>query len=120
MTYREEQKERASVLCGELFNDPGGGVFYIKDKQTGKIKELTLPFVLKNRKLNLWEGIRDEAIAYFKTYTIAWHEDANSDPQEGPEGHLLSSNVACVNHLFPLRQRRDWAAAVLKNIDSRI
>jgi hypothetical protein len=76
--------------------------------------------VLENPKLNLWGEIRDEAISYFKEHDIEWHKDPAGEPKEGPEGHLLSSNVACVNHLFFLRQHRDLATAVLKSIDSRI
>jgi hypothetical protein len=120
MGYYDEQKEKAIKYRDEIFNDPGGGIYHIKDKKTGMIKKLKLPFVLENRMLNLWEGIRDDAISYFRRYDIDWHKDINGEPKEGPEGHLLSSNIACINHLFYLRKRQDLATLVLKNIDSRI
>jgi hypothetical protein len=31
-------------------------------------------------------------------------------------GHLLSSQVACLNHLYPIRQRADMATAILRAI----
>lgn len=121
MSYYEERKQKAIETRDELFNDPGGGYFHIKDKNTGKIKKIgNLPFVLMNPLLNLWGGIRDDAITYFEKNDIEWHKDANGEPKKGPEGHLLSSNIACVNHLFYLRQRKNLVTLVLKNIDRRI
>jgi hypothetical protein len=120
MTYAEKQKERAIKLRDGLFGDPGGGVFHIKDRRSGEIIAFNLPVVLSNYKLNLWEHIRDDAVDYFSKYDIDWHKDIGNEPQEGPEGHLLSSNIACINHLFLLRQSPDLAALVLRNIDNRI
>jgi hypothetical protein len=109
-SYSKAEHLRALRLRDNFFHDPGGGVF------DGK----TWGFVLKNRYLNLWEPVRDAAVAYFKEYDIEWHRDKNGEPAEGPEGHLLSSNIACVNHLFPLRGNQRWASLVLRTIDSRI
>jgi hypothetical protein len=103
MSYRDEQEEKAVELRDKLFQDPGGGIF----------RGRAYPFVLQNSQKNLWDKIRDESISYFKEYDIKWHHGK-------PIGHLLSSNIACVNHLFFLRQHRDLATAVLKSIDSRI
>ena len=63
--------------------------------------------------LNLWEGIRQDAIEYFKNYKIQWWQGESDDPT----GHLLSSQIACVNHLYFLRQRPDLTTAVLRTID---
>jgi hypothetical protein len=108
MSYKENQRKKAVALRDEMFQDPGGGIF----------RRHVYPFVLQNPKKNLWEKIRSDAITYFERYGLEWHDDG--EPEKGPEGHLLSSNVACVNHLFFLRQNGDLATAVLKNIDSRI
>lgn len=89
-----------------IFNDPGNGYFGKK----------TYEFVLSNPKLNLWQGIRQEAIDYFVKYNISWHKGTKGIPS----GHVLSSQVACVNHLFILRDNQDLATAVLKNIESDI
>jgi hypothetical protein len=120
-TYRDLQIERQVKLLPTLFKDSGGGVFHVNDRYNkNKIKSLNLPYVLINRKLNLWEEIRDEAITYFEKYNIEWHKDANGEPQKGPEGHLLSSNIACINHLFYLRKNQDLATLVLQNIGNKI
>ncbi|GHV03085.1 hypothetical protein FACS189485_05290 [Spirochaetia bacterium] len=104
MSYRDDQCAKVLKLRNEMFNDIGGGL------HNGNAYE----FVLQNPILNLWEEIRNDSIAYFKNYDIEWHNGTS------PEGHLLSSNIACVNHLFYLRQRQDFATQVLKNIDTRI
>ena len=90
-----------------MFRDPGAGFFSKKERE----------FVLQDAKLNLWGGIRDDALEYFKKNSIAWWMgDENSEPT----GHLLSSQVACINHLYFARQRKDIATAILRNICERI
>jgi hypothetical protein len=106
MSYRDDQKEWAVNLLPEFFRAEGNGEF------NGK----AYPFILKDAKLNLWEGIRDDAISYFSENKISWWESTAACPT----GHLLSSQAACVNHLYLLRQRHDMATAVLKNIDEDI
>jgi hypothetical protein len=80
----------------------GSGVFYGKEKD----------FVLKDPSLNLWDGIREDAKEYFKQFGIAWWQGNADDPT----GHLLSSQVSCLNHLYYVRQRKDIATAVLKRL----
>jgi hypothetical protein len=104
--YREVQRKKAIDLRDEIFKDPGDGLF------AGKKRD----FVLNDPILNLWAGIRYDAIDYFKNNTIAWWHGAENEPT----GHLLSSQISCINHLYSLRQRMDLATAILKNIDNRI
>lgn len=106
MSYREDQRRRAVSTRDALFKDPGTGLFFGKQRD----------FVLKDPSLNLWAGIRDDAKHYFSTNRIAWWKGTEADPT----GHLLSSQVACVNHLYFLRQRKDIATAVLKQIEPTI
>jgi hypothetical protein len=47
------------------------------------------PFVLQNSDLNLWEGIRNNALAYFRNNNIPWRM---STPDIST-GHLLSSQI---------------------------
>ncbi|MDR2633000.1 MAG: hypothetical protein LBC51_05170 [Treponema sp.] len=104
--YREEQRAKAVKLRDEIIKDPGDGMFAGKNRD----------FVLSNPVLNLWTGIRDDAVDYFRNNNIPWWKGDD----DKPTGHLLSSQVACLNHLYFLRQRIDLATMVLKNIDSRI
>lgn len=106
MSYREDQRQKAIQLRDAMFKDPGNGLFFGKERN----------FVLKDPSLNLWEGIREDAKQYFKKYGIPWWNGNTDDPT----GHLLSSQVACLNHLYYVRQRKDIATAILKRINPNI
>lgn len=108
MGYRDREKTRIIKLRDALFSDPGGGVFARAPRE----------FVLKDRSLNLYEGARAGALDYFQRNAISWWKD---DGQlQLPTGHLLSSQVACVNHLFPLRDNAPAAIALLQALDPEI
>jgi len=102
MNYRESERKRMIDIRNDVFRDPGGGVY------RGERAE-----VLKDATLNLWDGIREDALNYFEKYNIVWWDGG---AENRVTGHLLSSQVACVNHLFFLRQRKDVATAILKNV----
>ena len=107
MNYREQERRRAIDMRESLFKGLGNGVF------SGKERE----FVLNDTVLNLWKGIRVDAQQYFKRNKISWWKGNKDSP---PTGHLLSSQIACVNHLYYLRQRKDLATAILTAIDNEI
>jgi hypothetical protein len=102
-SFRDRERTRLIGIPEEIFKDPGSGLFFGKGRE----------FVLSDPALNLWEGIRQDAIDYFKNYKIKWWRSEDDEPT----GHLLSSQIACVNHLYFLRQRSDLATAVLRTID---
>ena len=115
MGYRDREKARIVPMRDRLFADEGGGVF------SGSPRE----FVLADARLNLFEGARAGALAYFDRNKISWWKGTRgSGGDEGgddlPTGHLLSSQVACINHLFPLRNDQARATAVLRAIDSDV
>ena len=103
MVFRERERERLVNARDAFFNDPGGAMFF------GQPRE----FVLQDPRLNLFPGARSKIIRYFKDHRIGWWMGANHLPC----GHLLSSQIACVNHLWAIRERCDLATAVLKAID---
>ena len=105
MSYIEGQLKKANKLRDILFKDPGGGMF---DNQPSEI-------VLLDQSLNIWEGVRQDAIDYFYQNSICFWESVNK-----PSGHLLSSQISCINHLFFLRQRQEVATAVLQGVDSNV
>lgn len=107
MSYREKERKKAIMLRDKILRDPGDGVFFKKKRD----------FVLNDATLNLWAGIRFDAQEYFKRNNISWWM---RDKENEPTGHMLSSQVACLNHLYPLRQRPDLATRILNNVDSRI
>ena len=105
MSYIEEQRKKAIGLRNELFKDPGGGMYNNQPWE----------FVLKDQTLNIWKGVRAEVIAYFHQNSISFWESINR-----PSGYLLSSQIACINHLFFMRQRQDVATVVLQGLDRNV
>jgi hypothetical protein len=113
MAYKEEQRKKALNLLHEGFFNP--------DRGGGTHGGYAYEFVLKDPNLNIWdENICNKAIKYFEKNRIEWHSDGQNKTTTSPEGHLLSSNIACINHLFYVRQNKKLADLVLQNIDSRI
>jgi hypothetical protein len=105
MKYKEAQRQHQIEIRDALFNDPGFGYY----------KKRLRPFVLNNPFLNLWTGIREDALAYFRKYKIGWWDSGII-----PTGHLLSSQISCINHLFYIRQREDLATKILNAVDPTI
>lgn len=105
MSYLEVQRKKAIELRNELFKDSGGGLYENEPRK----------FVLKDQTLNIWEGVREDATAYFQQNSISFWESINK-----PSGHLLSSQISCINHLFFMRQRQDLVSAVLRGVDSEV
>ena len=90
MEYREEQRRHAVSLLagGEIFrHDTGGGMFMGSERE----------YVLVDSNLNICLPILESVKDYFKKNNVAWWR-GNS-----PTGHTLSSQIACINHLFPMR-----------------
>jgi hypothetical protein len=114
MSYASEQYKNAVKYKESLQIDA-------ETKYTVISNGKTYHHVLKDTKLNLWEGIRENALAYFKEKGIHWHKNTiEGNPETIPEGDLLSSQLSCVNHLLCLRNNKEYATAILKNIDNRI
>lgn len=115
MGYRDREKARIVPMRNSLFADAGGGLF------SGSPRE----FVLADARLNLFEGARVGALAYFDRNKISWWKGTKSDSGDDggddlPTGHLLSSQIACINHLFPLRDDQAAATALLRAIDADV
>ncbi len=104
--FRDREERRLIAIRDVLFDDPGQGIYDNNPRA----------FVLSTSEKNLWAGIRQDAADYFHRNSIGWHK---TRPGKVP-GHLLSSQVACVNHLYLLRQRADLASAILSAIDPEI
>jgi hypothetical protein len=60
MSYLEDQRRKAVLNRDIIFNDPGGGIFRNAERE----------FVLNDPTLNIWAGVREDAIAYFKRHDI--------------------------------------------------
>jgi hypothetical protein len=98
MNFREQERKRIIAKRDLIFRDPGGGLY----------RNINRDFVLSDPVLNLWEGIRQDAIQYFRENKISWWGDQGNEVS----GHLLSSQIACLNHLYFTRQNKKTATAI--------
>jgi hypothetical protein len=72
-------------------------------------------YCFQDRLNNLYEPIREEALNYFAHYDIKWwvHEDEDGIPT----CNSMSSQIACVNHLFPFYKDKESCLVMLRRID---
>ncbi|MDR0941329.1 MAG: hypothetical protein LBM68_03790 [Bacteroidales bacterium] len=101
--YQENQRERAINLIenSKLFDDcKAGGKFMGKERD----------FVLSNSNFNLFESIRKDVVTYFEKNKISWWGGTK------PTSHTLSSQIACLNYLFPIRNDKNEVLKIAKII----
>lgn len=94
MGYKEKQcdKQQKLISSSNLFDGAKAGKEY-----RGKSRD----FILIDGKFNICNPIRNEVIKYFTDNGIQWWGGKK------PSGHVLSSQIACINHLFPIREEHD-------------
>ena len=113
-TYKEVQgTQQVRVLqTSPYFVDVKGG-----GKWKAGLQNIELPYILEEGKelMNLYPAIREDAIDYFRLNGIGWWK--SNDAHNTPTGHMLSSQISCVNHLFPL-MRPDESASLLSILNS--
>lgn len=103
ISFKEQERERQIQLAKTtaLFDHSETGGIY---------KSIPRDFVLKRQDCNLFKGIRGHVEKYFKDNNISWWGGAK------PTGHLLSSQIACLNHLFMFRHDPQMVLSILNNI----
>lgn len=106
----EKKREQAAILKeyrASLFDNA-------KDIGYSKKNDEWFDYFLKpqDSDKNLYKGIRKEAIEYFKKYGIAWWQCLNK-PDE-PTGHMVSSQINCLNHLFAFRDKPETLKLILQ------
>lgn len=112
MSYKEIQRklqvQKLLYKYPELFNrDKGGAPF-------DEYQSLT--FVLQDGENNLFSNIRSNVVDYFNENHIAWW----GDNQLYPTGHLLSSQIQCLNYLFMLRNDQEAVLQLARLFDREI
>ena len=101
--YKNSQYIRQEDLINnsDIFNgDKGNGYFMGKPRH----------FVLKDGMNNLYEPIRNNVLRYFKDNDISWWGG------DKPSGHTLSSQIACLNHLFAIMGDKEAVLAMLNGV----
>lgn len=124
-TFREKRKQHDLKLieAGKLFNsDKGKKPYLIRDKNNLNGIWRPKADLLMSTKNNLFPQIADEVILYFALNQISFHH-LEGDADFGfcvPSGHTLSSQIACLNHLYPLRYDKEAVLAIAKQINLEI
>ena len=103
-------QERERVKAIKLISD-GNTIFY-SGRAGMKFLGAERDFVLIENLKNLFEPIRKDVVEYFKGNQISWWGGFK------PTGHVLSSQIACLNHLFLIRNDKDAVLSILKNVSS--
>lgn len=109
MGYREREKQRLVPLKPALFSKPARA----PGRYKGKVYDFCLAEGFSSE--NLHQSIRDEALQYFETRGIGWH-DGPGKSRELPSNHLCCSQTACVNFLFPFVRASTSLTNVLNDI----
>jgi len=120
-TFREKRKQHDLKLIksGKLFNsDKGKKPYFLRNKKNPTGIWLPKADLLLNWKNNLYPQIVDEVSLYFALNHILFHH-LEGDSDFGfciPSGHTLSSQIACLNHLYPLRYDKDAVLTIAQQI----
>jgi hypothetical protein len=124
-SFREKRKQHDLKLieAGKLFNgDKGKKPYFLREKNNPNGIWRPKADLLMNSKNNLYPQIVDEVILYFALNNISFHH-LEGDADAGfcnPSGHTLSSQIACLNHLYPLRYNKEAVLSIAKQIFSEI
>lgn len=104
--FQEQQRSKAVKLLQDsnpCFYGAKGGNYFMRASRD---------FVLTDGDSNLYEPIRKDVRDYFSGNGISWWGGSK------PTGHALSSQIACLNHLFLIRNDKSAVMEILKNISS--
>ncbi len=104
--YQEKQRKRAIRLLKDenpIFYGGNGGQMFMRSERD---------FVLVENEKNIFEPIKTKAIEYFEKNNIAWWGGKK------PTGHLLSSQIACINHLFAIKNDKNAVLRLLETVSN--
>jgi len=117
-TYKELQgAQQIKVLhtLPQFERVKGGGTW------KAGLQNINLPYIIEDGQevTNLYPSIRNAAIEYFRKNGIGWWK--SHDAINRPTGHMLSSQISCVNHLFPFMWQEETEAllSILNSVQSK-
>ena len=108
ITFRDSEKERYKKLKPILF----GSAAQADGTYRGKPRSFCLADGYSAE--NLHEGIRKDAIYYFRDRKITWHDGL--DDRRLPSNHLCCSQSCCINFLYPMTINKELVSAVFGQI----
>lgn len=103
--YQENERYNSINLIKNslLFDGEKAGKIFMRDKRD---------FVLMDGLKNIFEPVRKDVVDYFSKNNVAWWGGRK------PTGHVLSSQIACVNHLFLIRNDKNAVLEVIKTFST--
>ena len=114
-TYKETQGAQQVRVLQTLphFEGVNGG-----GKWKAGLQNIELPYIIEDGKeaMNLYPAIREQAMNYFQQNEIGWWKS-----KERPTGHMLSSQISCVNHLYPFMKEEESTSllSILNSIQNK-
>ena len=101
--YQENQRKRSIELIKNtnIFDGDTAGKVFLRAKRD---------FVLMDGERNIFKPVRKEVVEYFSGNNISWWGGAR------PTGHVLSSQIACINHLFYIRNDKEAVMQMINNL----
>jgi hypothetical protein len=114
--FEKQEREKAKFLLkSRIFNsDTAGKLYPTKDGLKPS------PVHLQNFRNNFVPEIVQDLIDYFNRNGIAFWGINGVDEDKMPTGHVLSSQVACINHLFSLRDDKNAVLAIAQTVSREI
>lgn len=113
----QTQKQIALLKDSDVFEHAeAGGLCLISDYKTRKKFWRASQKVIKypDNIRNLFGPIRRSALAYFELNDIEWWRQ--SEEHYFPNGHVLSSQIHCLNHLFAIRADKDAVRKIIQAV----
>lgn len=113
--YHRERNQQIRLFKKGFFEDAEVGGFwtFLDDKDKPSIVS-NLDFILlpKDSLTNLYSDIRQPSQEYFTHHDISWWRQEEDGYY--PTGHLVSSQIHCLNHLFALRTDKDAVRLIIE------
>lgn len=103
----EKKKNEYLIKSGFFYGDKGNGIFRGKKHS----------YVLRDYKNNFYQPILDEVLEYFEKNNIKWWNENIKLNQ--PTANTLSSQIACLNHLFFIRRSKFLSLYILNFITNK-
>lgn len=115
-SFRHKERTQQIKLFKKGFFDDAeaGGYWTFFDKKGKPSIASDLDFILlpKDSPTNLYSNIRQSSQEYFSHHDISWWRQE----EDGyfPTGHLVSSQIHCLNHLFALRTDKEAVKLIIE------
>lgn len=107
-SFRDEEKRRQAEFkaTSSYFSEPARRDALFRGR--GIARPYCLPPECATE--NLFDEIRASALTYFEQFEIKWHGGRHRQPTN----HLCSSQICCVNFLFPFADKPQALAELLR------